>query len=109
MANWPVRIVMPQNAMRGDVIEIRSIIQHVMEPGYRRDDMGAPVPRDIIKQVRVTYAGAEVFRVEMDPGIAANPYFAFTTIAVETGDFVFTWTDEKGDTTTATRRLTVVG
>jgi sulfur-oxidizing protein SoxZ len=45
----------------------------------------------------------------MTQGIAANPFFAFFTTAVETGDVVFTWTDEKGNVTKATRRLTVTG
>ena len=41
------------------------------------------------------------------PGVAANPYFGFTTTAVETGEVVFTWTDDRGDVTTERRTLTV--
>lgn len=101
------RIVMPASAKRGQIVEIQTIIQHVMETGYRRDHDGRPIPRDIIKSFVVTYAGAEIFRADMTQGIAANPYLAFTTIAIETGDLVFTWTDEHGRATTATRRLAV--
>jgi sulfur-oxidizing protein SoxZ len=103
------RIVIPKTARKGEVIEIKTIIQHVMETGYRRDFQGLAIPRDIIKRYSVTYAGAEIFSAEMTQGIAANPFFAFFTTAVETGDVVFTWTDEKGKVTTATRRLTVTG
>ncbi len=35
------------------------------------------------------------------------PYFGFTTTAVETGEVVFTWTDDRGDVTTERRTLTV--
>ena len=98
---------MPATAKKGQVIEIKTIVQHPMETGYRRDNQGAPIPRDIIKRYVVTYAGAEIFTADMTQGIAANPYFAFHTIATETGDVVFTWTDEKGAVITETRKLTV--
>jgi sulfur-oxidizing protein SoxZ len=98
---------MPTTARRGEVVEIRTLVQHAMEPGYRRQDDGSPVPRDIIVRFAVTYGGEEVFAVDMQQGVAANPYFAFTIVATATADLVFTWTDEHGRTTTATRRLTV--
>lgn len=103
------RIVIPKTARKGEVIEIKTIIQHVMETGYRRDFQGLAIPRDIIKRFSVRYAGAEIFFAEMTQGIAANPFFSFFTTAVETGDVVFTWTDEKGNVTTAKRLLTVTG
>ena len=106
MANT-TRIVMPDKARKGDIIEIKTIIQHPMETGYRRDYQGAQIPRDIIKRYVVTYAGAEIFTADTTQGVAANPYFAFSTLAVETGDIVFTWTDEKGEKTVVTRKLTV--
>ncbi len=103
----PTRIVMPATARKGQSIEIKTIIQHPMETGYRRDHRGAVIPRDIIQRVVVTYAGNEVFTVDATQGIAANPYFAFHIQATQTGDVVFNWTDEKGAVTTQTRRLTV--
>lgn len=104
---FPTRIVMPATAKKGQAIEVKTIVQHAMETGYRRDHRGEIIPRDIIKRVVVTYAGHEVFTVDATQGIAANPYFAFHIRAIETGDVVFAWTDEKGETTRETRRLTV--
>ena len=101
------RIVMPATARKGQVIEVKTIAQHPMETGYRRDHRGAVIPRDIIKRYVVTYAGAEVFTADATQGIAANPYFAFHFTATETADVVFTWTDEAGQSTTVTRKLTV--
>lgn len=101
------RIVMPPSARKGQAIEVKTIVQHPMETGYRRDHRGAVITRDIVKRFVVTYAGAEVFTADMTQGIAANPYFAFHLMAKETGDVVFTWTDEKGAASTHTRRLTV--
>jgi sulfur-oxidizing protein SoxZ len=101
------RIVMPERAKPGDVVTIKTLIQHPMETGFRRNDSGAAIARDIIETLAVTYAGVEIFRARLYPGIAANPYFQFTTIATETGELTFTWTDMKGAVTRETRRLTV--
>lgn len=101
------RIVMPATAKRGDVIEIRTLVRHEMETGHRRDNTGRPVPRDIIHTFTVTYGGEEIFRTELFPGVAANPYIAFTTVALATGDIVFTWIDDRGGKTVETRTLTV--
>ena len=101
------RIVMPKTAKKGEIIEIKTLITHPMETGYRRDDMGKAVPRDIIGLFTVTYAGAEVFRMDLFPGVAANPFAAFTTVATETGELVFSWTDEKGEAHVEKATLTV--
>lgn len=101
------RIVMPKTAKKGDIIEIKTLITHPMETGYRRDDMGKAIPRDIVKLLTVTYGADEVFRMDMFPGVAANPFAAFTTIATETGELVFTWIDDKGEAHVEKATLTV--
>jgi sulfur-oxidizing protein SoxZ len=101
------RIVLPKAAKKGETIEIKSLVQHQMETGFRRDNMGRAVPRHIITRYTVTYGGEEIFKVDLFPGVAANPYFAFHTSATETGDIVFRWEDDKGQVITETRRLVV--
>ena len=101
------RISMPEKAKKGEVIEIKTLIQHIMETGYRRDYQGLAIPRDIINSYVVTYAGRQIFKVDMSQGIAANPFFSFHTRAVETGEFVFRWTDLKGNETRVVKRLVV--
>jgi sulfur-oxidizing protein SoxZ len=103
----PTRIVVPASAKKGEVFQIKSIVQHEMESGFRRDSNGLAIPRHIITSFVVTYAGAEIFRADVFPGVAANPYFGFTTTAIETGEVVFTWTDDRGDVTTERRNITV--
>jgi sulfur-oxidizing protein SoxZ len=78
------RIVAPAKARKGEVIEIKTLINHVMETGFRRDNVGRAIPRDIITRFTCTYAGEEVFRMDLFTGVAANPFVAFTTIATET-------------------------
>jgi sulfur-oxidizing protein SoxZ len=84
-------INVPERAKRGEVIEIKALISHPMETGYRRTQVGEVLPRDIIRQFVCTHDGTEVFRAELHPAIAANPFIAFTTIAVESGTLAFQW------------------
>ena len=93
-------ISVPTTAKRGQVLEIKTLVQHPMETGYRRDTMGGVVPRDIIQHFVCTYNGEEVFRAELFPAIAANPFIAFTTVATESGTLAFTWTTGTGETQT---------
>ena len=66
-------INVPPKAKRGQVIEIKTLISHVMETGYRRNEVGAMVPRDIINAFVCTYNGEEVFRAGLHPGDCREP------------------------------------
>ena len=90
------RISMPREAKRGEVIEIRTIVSHGMETGFRRTERGAAIPRDIIELFVCAYNGVEVFRAELAPAIAANPYIAFFTVATESGTLEFRWSGDNG-------------
>jgi sulfur-oxidizing protein SoxZ len=89
-------INMPKRARRGEIVEIKTLIAHVMETGYRRTETGAAIPRDILRQFVCTCDGEEVFRADIHPAIAANPYFAFTALATTSGTFLFEWTGDNG-------------
>ena len=106
MANALVRV--PAQAKRGEVIEVKVLISHPMESGQRRDDMGRVIPRDIINRFVCTYNGEEVFRADLFPAIAANPFLAFFTVATASGELVFRWTDDQGTTESETASITVV-
>ena len=67
-------INVPAKAKRGDVIEIKALISHPMETGYRTGPDGALVPRDIINRFICTYNGEEIFSADLFPAIAANPF-----------------------------------
>lgn len=97
----------PKTAKRGEIIEIRAMIQHVMETGYREGPNGASIPRNIIKRFVCKYAGEEVFSAELFPAIAANPYMAFSAVAAESGTITFEWTDDKGETQSTSAEITV--
>lgn len=97
----------PGTAKRGEVIEIKTLVSHPMETGYRRTQVGAAIPRDIIRSFVCTYNGAEVFRAELHPAIAANPFIVFSTVAIESGTLTFHWTGDNGFSVTETADLIV--
>jgi sulfur-oxidizing protein SoxZ len=101
------RVAAPETARRGETIEVKTLCRHVMETGYRRDDMGKPIPRDILRTFIATWNGAEIFRADLSQGIAANPFIAFEAVATESGEIVCTWTDLSGKTIEARARITV--
>ena len=98
---------MPARARRGEIIEIKTLVSHPMETGYRRTQLGAPIPRDIIRRFVCTYNGTEVFRAELHPAISANPYFVFSTVAVESGTIAFQWTGDNGFSVTESAAIVV--
>jgi len=100
-------INVPAKARRGDIIEIKTLMSHVMETGYRHLASGEVVPRDIITSFSCRYNGAEIFRADLYPAIAANPFITFFTIATESGKFEFEWIGDKGFSETASASITV--
>jgi len=101
-------VSVPATAKRGEVIEIKALVRHAMETGFRRTQLGELIPRDIIRQFTCTYNGEEVMRAEFHPAIAANPLFAFTTVATESGTLTFRWSGDKGLVVTESAVITVV-
>jgi sulfur-oxidizing protein SoxZ len=100
-------INVPAKAKRGEVVEIKALISHIMETGYRANADGSLVPRDIINRFVCTYNGEEIFSADLFPAIAANPFFSFTTVATETGLVAFRWIDDQGKAQLETANITV--
>ena len=97
----------PAKAKRGAVIEIKTLMSHVMEPGYRHTAAGEVVPRDIITSFTCRFNGAEIFRAGLFPAIAANPFLSFFTTASESGRFEFEWIGDNGFVATASAAIIV--
>ena len=100
-------INVPAKAKRGEIIEIKTLMSHIMETGYRRTATGEIIPRDIITSFACRYNGVEIFRADLFPAIAANPFITFTTVATESGKFEFEWIGDKGFSETASASITV--
>jgi sulfur-oxidizing protein SoxZ len=106
MAEKP-RIKLPKDAKKGEVIQIKTLIAHVMETGLRKDQAGNTIPRKIINKFSCEFNGKPVFSVDIEPAVAANPYMQFTARVDESGIFKFTWVDDDGTVTTAEEKIAV--
>jgi sulfur-oxidizing protein SoxZ len=97
----------PKKAKRGEIIEIKTLMSHVMETGYRHTATGEAVPRDIITSFVCRYNGVEIFRADLFPAIAANPFITFFTVATESGKFDFEWVGDRGFSESASASISV--
>ncbi len=107
-------ITIPATAKRGETIEIRVLIQHPMETGYRRSSEGAMLTRDLIRRFVCRFepntspGNAEnVFSATLYAAIAANPYLSFYTVVSSSGVFVMQWDGDNGFAQTERAAITV--
>ena len=100
-------INVPAKAKRGEIIEIKTLMSHIMGTGYRHTTAGEVVPRNIITSLTCRYNGVEIFRADLFPAIAANPFITFFTVATESGKFDFEWIGDRGFTETASASISV--
>jgi sulfur-oxidizing protein SoxZ len=100
-------INVPKKARNGDIIEIKTLISHIMETGYRHTTAGQVVPRDIITSFTCRFEGDEIFRADLFPATAANPFISFFTVATKSGKFDFEWIGDNGFSSTASAMITV--
>ncbi len=100
-------ITVPRNARRGDVVELRTLIAHPMESGFRVDSLGRTQARDILRRFSCRLDGELVFSAELHPAIAANPVIVFHLLATQSGRLSFTWEGDNGFAQTETAALVV--
>src|SRR5262247_873210 len=85
-----------KEAKKGDLVEVKALVSHIMETGQRKDAAGNVIPRKILNKFACTVNGRQVFAADFEPAVAANPYIQFKFRALESGPVVLTWTDDDG-------------
>jgi sulfur-oxidizing protein SoxZ len=96
-----------KEAKKGELVEVKALVQHVMETGQRKDASGNTIPRKILNKFTCTVNGKEVFSADFEPAIAANPYIQFKFKATESGSVVLTWVDDDGSKVVGEEQITV--
>lgn len=102
-----IRISAPSTAAKDEIIELKAMIQHPMESGFRRDSRGGAIPRDIITKFECLYSGERVFSADFFYAVSANPLISFHTRANESGTLEFRWTDQNGTVWSEESKITV--
>jgi sulfur-oxidizing protein SoxZ len=88
--------------MKGDVAEIRVLMNHPMETGQRKDaKTGQVVPAHFIQSISASIGGKTVFAAQTSTSVSRNPVFGFKVKGAKSGDkVVVTWKDNRGETRT---------
>ena len=106
-------ITVPRTAKAGEIIDIKALVQHPMETGYRRSSEGDMLRRDLIRTFTCRFvagasaataasaasasnAGELVFAATFHAAVAANPYLSFNFRAASSGTLIFVWEGDKG-------------
>lgn len=84
--------------IKGDVAEIRVLVNHPMETGRRKDLAGNLVPPHFIKHLTAIVGDKTVLDAQIGTAVARNPWFAFKVKGAKVGDkVVISWKDNTGD------------
>ena len=106
-------ISLPRAIRRGEVIEIKTLIAHPMETGYRPGADGVILPRDLIRTFTCHFDSGklrvQVFSAQLFPAIAANPYLAFPMRVLDSGKLILNWRGDQGFEKTEILDLVITG
>jgi sulfur-oxidizing protein SoxZ len=86
----------PATARAGQVVEVRALIQHPMETGYRRGSDGNLLARDLVRRVEARFEGQLVFAADLHAAVAANPFVAFALRVPAAGTLTVEWAGDRG-------------
>ena len=90
------------------MIEIKTLLPHVMEFGQRKDKDGNAIPRKIINKFACEFNGKPAFSVNFSiRQLRPIRTCSSTQRSTQSGTFKFTWTDDDGTITTAEEKITV--
>lgn len=100
----------PNPARPGEIVTVKTLAEHEMEPGVRFNPQSLVVyPRFILNKIICRYNGETVFWADWFSGVSANPYLAFKIRADRTGPVEIEWIDDYNASTSRTVELVVAG
>ncbi len=100
------RIRAPRAAKPGEIVEIRTLIEHPMETGLR-SEAGKLVARDMLTRMIVRANGETLIDAEFRNGTSANPYHVFFMRIEATTELEIVWTDDVGRSVKGNARILV--
>jgi sulfur-oxidizing protein SoxZ len=90
------RVLIPTGIRRGDVIDVRALVEHPMATGLFRDPEGRPIPAYFINDVSVTYGDQEAAHFVWSSGVSRDPFVEFSLRADREAELKFVWRDNRG-------------
>jgi sulfur-oxidizing protein SoxZ len=84
--------------LKGDIADVRVLMNHPMETGQRKDASGNLIPPHFIQEIAVRLNGKTVIDAQVSQGVSRNPVFSFRVKGAKAGDRLeISWLDNKGE------------
>lgn len=85
--------------LKGDIAEIKALMPHDMESGFRRNPQtGEVVPAHYITDVVAEHNGEIVFTAYWGRAVSKNPFVSFSFSGAASGEIIkLQWKDNNGD------------
>ena len=82
---------------KGGVTTVKSLMNHPMETGQRKDKKGEKIPAHFIQEVIAEHDGKTVMTAHWGPAVSKNPYISFKFAGGAKGDKLkISWVDNTG-------------
>jgi sulfur-oxidizing protein SoxY len=89
------RIALPRNARSGEAAEVRTLINHPMETGFRETAAGEVIPQQLVESLTIEQNDQPILLVKFHTGTSANPFVS--VFLDEIDNLLFRWEDQLGE------------
>lgn len=103
------RLIVPPLVRAGEEFQVRLLIQHPMETGFRRDVQGDIIEANLLESLSLDFEGQPVFTARSMNALTANPFLAFVVAIKQSGSFNARWRDQRGNVGSISASVRVVG
>ena len=84
--------------LKGDIADVRVLMNHPMETGQRKDGSGNLIPLHFIQEIAVKLNGKTVIDAQISQAVSRNPVFSFRVRGAKAGDKLeISWLDNRGE------------
>lgn len=90
------RVALPRRLQANQNIEVRTLINHPMETGLRRNSEGILLPQNLIKKMQLTLDQQPAMETRFYTGTSANPYVRLNLKLAKSSKAAFIWQDQQG-------------
>jgi sulfur-oxidizing protein SoxZ len=84
-------VSLPKIIRANEVFEVRLLIAHAMESGFRPGNFGQILARNIVRTVQCKFQNVIVFEAQFFPAVAANPLLVFSLKVPSSGELEIVW------------------
>ena len=81
------RLIVPPLVRSGEEFQVRLLIQHPMETGFRRDVDGNVLETNLLETLSLDFEGHPVFNALTMNALTANPFLTFVVVIKQSGKF----------------------